>query len=108
MTYPYDCFHCEQIIQKPVGLHEIRKLRKKVLSPRTQRFHAGDIVQLANKFRQSMSHFTGQGGFAIVMYSYEDRYDGKGSEEEYCLTLQSGECVSWYPADVMTLVERAK
>ena len=68
-----------------------------------QKFHMGDLVQVAEDLGPSMAHFT-SGCRAVVMGSYDDKFGG-GDTDSYTLFLEgSGEC-SWYHECQLTLIE---
>lgn len=70
---------------------------------RTQKFHAGDLVQVADNLGSEMSHFTG-GCRAVVIGSYADQY-GSDNTHSYTLHLEGqGQC-SWYEEGQLTLIE---
>lgn len=73
-----------------------------------QQLHKHDLVRIADPLPSSMSHFHGAGKLAIVMYSYEEKYGGRGggSAPVYCLLHDGGGESCWYDEHLLTLVER--
>lgn len=77
-----------------------------------QKFHHGDLVQVAKDLGPYMSHFQSDCR-AIVQYSYNDRYDGKNVSKEYenesdisySLWLEGMGSCCWYRQNQLTLIE---
>lgn len=71
-----------------------------------QKFHHGDLVQIASDLGDFMRHFP-SGCRAIVIGSYRDQYGGgPQNSKDYSLLLEGrGEC-SWYYEHQLTLIER--
>lgn len=74
-------------------------------APPAQRFRRGDLVRIARSMPSGMSHFPCDCE-AIVIGSYADLFGGE-EDGMYSLHLDGGrgEC-SWYPSEVLTLIER--
>lgn len=78
----------------------------------TQKFFKGDLVYIAGDLGPTMTHFP-KGVDAIVLYSYNERYDDGGrSRHQYSLFLlgdrhlgEYGEN-SWYYEDQLTLKDQ--
>jgi hypothetical protein len=69
----------------------------------TQKFKAGDYVQIAKDLGPSMDHFRSDCD-AIVIGSYRDQYGGS-NDHSYTLYLRdSGPC-SWYEEEQLVLLE---
>lgn len=68
-----------------------------------QKFHAGDLVRIADDLGPEMEHFT-SGCDAIVIGSYADQFDGD-NDESYTLDLEKGGQCSWYYGHQLTLIE---
>lgn len=73
-----------------------------------QKFHKGDLVQVAKDLGPSMSHFTGDCR-AIVIGSYRDKYGGGKDETQlYTLFLEGRDTCSWYHEHQLTLIKRGQ
>ncbi len=66
-----------------------------------QKFQRGDVV-LVGALPPSMSHFTYEHQFAVVVGSYADQYGGI-DRTNYTLFGPQGTS-SWYPEDLLTPV----
>jgi hypothetical protein len=77
-----------------------------------QKFHAGDLVRVADEMPDIMSHFP-KGFVAIVTGSYRDLYEshgswGDGDERQFSLYREHGGGIAWYYAEQLTLLERGR
>lgn len=71
-----------------------------------QKFHHGDLVQIAADLGLSMEHFT-KDCRAIVIGSYRDQYGGASDREpEYTLFVEGEGKTSWYYEHQLTLLSR--
>lgn len=77
--------------------------------PYKQKFHKGDLVQVASDLGPSMSHFPA-GVRAIVLGSYNDQFGGgdKHSKTSFSLYLEGEGESSWYYEHQLTLIEHRK
>lgn len=71
-----------------------------------QKFTRGDLVRIAAKLPDSMSHFTA-GEDVVIIGSYADQYGGS-NREIYTVLFRTRGCVSWYPERLLTLVEAGR
>ena len=70
-----------------------------------QRFFRGHRVKIADKLRNSMSHFE-SGCEAIVNHSYSDRYGGDDNGSYGLLLLtKNPHYVAWYDEGQLTLID---
>lgn len=68
-----------------------------------QKFHYGDLVQVAKDLGPSMAHFTSDCR-AIVIASYHDKYGGSCTDHQYTLFLEGRGESSWYYEEQLTLL----
>jgi hypothetical protein len=73
-----------------------------------QKFHKGDLVQVAKRLPEYMRHFGHTGKFALVVKSYQDAYGGGYTERDpgYTLRFRDGEESSWWPQRLLRMVKR--
>ena len=70
-----------------------------------QKFHVGDLVQIAKNLGSCMSHFTNDAR-AIVLGSYRDEHGGgKGGEQDYSLFIEDRGFSAWYYEHQLTLIK---
>jgi hypothetical protein len=77
----------------------------------TQKFFKGDLVYIAGDLGPMMDHFP-KGVDAVVLYSYNEHYDGGRGKNQYALFVLGnknsndyGES-SWYYEDQLTLKDQ--
>lgn len=72
------------------------------------KFNHGDYVRIAKNINSSMGHLTADCD-AIVLGSYADLYGGTDPDNaSYSLYLKGKGHVSWYYANQLTLIDRAR
>ena len=69
-----------------------------------QKFHKGDLVQIAKDLGPTMDHFTSDCE-AIVIGSYSDQFGG-GDTKNYTLHLKGMGKTSWYEEWQLTLIKK--
>lgn len=79
------------------------KLNPKKEPEMQQKFHMGDLVQVAKDLGPTMTHFTADCQ-AIVIGSYADQYGGSNIDN-YTLHLKGQGHASWYHEHQLTLIE---
>lgn len=72
--------------------------------PEGQKFHIGSRVKIADNLGPGMSHFSGAGKSATVLYTYAHAYGGSGVKS-YALDIDGlGDC-AWYEEHQLSLIE---
>jgi len=73
-----------------------------------QKYHNGDLVQIAEDLGTMMSHFTSNKR-AVISHSYHDAYGGGGGGyKDYSLNIEDEGSNAWYEEHQLTLIEHGR
>lgn len=72
-----------------------------------QKYYRGDLVQIAKDLDPMRGHFTADAR-AIILYSYSDKYYGRGSSSGYALHIENKGFSAWYDEIHLALIEAGR